>query len=99
VGIFHNSTNSLEAGQFRDLTKSELCKKKGCTFYILNFLYEGITLIEVPYWWDRKNESLAATVYNQRPDLFTEQPTGTAIPLAPPVNVQQNVKMESKEYI
>jgi hypothetical protein len=45
---------------------------------------KGITLIEVPYWWDRKSESLAATIYSQRPELFTEKPTASPIPLAPP---------------
>ena len=41
-------------------------------------------MIEVPYWWDRKLSSLAATVYNTRPDLFTEKPKGEPIPFNPP---------------
>ena len=45
---------------------------------------KGITLIEVPYWWDKKISSLAATVYNQRPELFKEKPLGTPIPFNPP---------------
>ena len=53
----------------RDIAKSTFCKEK------------GITLIEVPYWWDKKYSSLAATVYSQRPDLFTEKPKGDPIPL------------------
>jgi hypothetical protein len=55
-------------------------------------------LIEIPYWWDRKYESLAATVYNQRPDLFTEHPkAGSPIPLTPPSTVERTTK-ESKNY-
>jgi hypothetical protein len=52
-----------------DISKSELCKKM------------GITLIEVPFWWDRKRESLAATIFSHRPDLFAKQPRGNPIPL------------------
>ena len=47
-------------------------------------IYIGITLIEVPYWWDRDITSLAATVYNSRPDLFETEPKGTPIPLTCP---------------
>ena len=40
-------------------------------------------MIEVPFWWDRKYESLAATIYSQRPDLFTIPPTSKPIPTHP----------------
>jgi ATP-dependent DNA ligase len=43
-------------------------------------IFTGITLIEVPYWWDDTFESLCATIYNHRPDLFLEPPMGTPIP-------------------
>ena len=36
-------------------------------------------MIEIPYWWDRKYESLQASIYSQRPDLFAEKPKGTPI--------------------
>lgn len=59
-------------------------------------------MVEVPYWWDQKYESLAATVYSQRPDLFKDTegniymppvPTGDPIPLVPPsLRSQQNDK-------
>ena len=55
-----------------DLHKAEACKEL------------GITLIEVPYWWDRSISSLAVTIYNARPDLFNFEPKGKAIPLVPP---------------
>jgi ATP-dependent DNA ligase len=47
-------------------------------------------LIEVPYWWDRKYESLAATIYSKRPDLFTEKPKLPPIPETPPHTEPQN---------
>jgi hypothetical protein len=30
---------------------------------------QGITLIEIPFWWDLHIESLAATIIKYRPDL------------------------------
>ena len=69
--IFQQS--SIEEDKYRDIQKIVMCKAK------------GITLIEVPYWWDRKYPSLFATVYNQRPDLFpNEKPVVDPIPLTPP---------------
>jgi hypothetical protein len=37
-------------------------------------------LIEIPYWWDQSFESLAATIYDHNPKLFTEKPSGNPIP-------------------
>jgi hypothetical protein len=31
--------------------------------------HSGITLITVPFWWDRRVESLAATIQKYRPDI------------------------------
>jgi ATP-dependent DNA ligase len=52
----------------------------------------------VPYWWNRKYESLAATVYTQRPDLFTFPIPGIPIPLSPPTR-QEKSKSESKKTL
>lgn len=30
---------------------------------------EGVTLIQVPYWWDKSVASLAATILKYRPDI------------------------------
>jgi len=30
----------------------------------------GITLINIPFWWDKQQNSLVATILKQRPDLF-----------------------------
>lgn len=40
----------------------------------------GITLIEIPYWWDKKLPSLCATIYNSRPDILKTKPTAIPIP-------------------
>jgi hypothetical protein len=36
--------------------------------------------VQIPYWWDKLTSSLAATLYQVRPDLFLEPPQGTPIP-------------------
>ena len=55
----------------RDLEKSLACKEK------------GITLIEIPYWWDFKKESLIATIHQYRPDLISFPGNGIPIPKQP----------------
>jgi DNA ligase-1 len=55
-GVFGNVTLRLE----RDEEKEAACKAK------------GITLITVPFWWDREHDSLAATIFEKRPDLKNE---------------------------
>ena len=43
----------------RDKEKKEICKEN------------GITLIEIPYWWDKQLSSLIATIHQQRKDLIS----------------------------
>lgn len=42
----------------RDSEKKELCKKA------------GLTIIEIPYWWNGRVESLAAELAKHRPDVI-----------------------------
>jgi hypothetical protein len=42
----------------RDQEKKRVCKEK------------GITLIEIPYWWNFERTSLIATIHQHRPDLI-----------------------------
>jgi hypothetical protein len=50
------------------------------------FKEKGITLIDVPYWWDLKAETLKATIHFHRPDLLSSS-IGNAISKEPPVNL------------
>eukprot|EP01027_Heterolobosea_sp_BB2_P026356 GEZU01040587.1.p1 GENE.GEZU01040587.1~~GEZU01040587.1.p1 ORF type:complete len:509 (-),score=114.87 GEZU01040587.1:129-1430(-) len=50
-------SSSTKTQSQRDHEKQSACKDA------------GITLITVPYWWDRSIESLAAAIYSARPDL------------------------------
>jgi hypothetical protein len=58
----------------------------------------GITLIEIPYWWDRKYESLVASIYSQRPDLFNNPIKSQPIPLTEP-NKKHKQKSEAESNI
>ena len=69
--FLHNISSHEQRFAF-DQQKSHLCKEK------------GITLVTIPYWWDKQLPSLYATLYHHRPDLFTEPPTAEAIPLGEP---------------
>jgi hypothetical protein len=42
-----------------DTEKMELCKRN------------GITLLQVPFWWDMTKEQLEAAIWKVRPDLIT----------------------------
>jgi hypothetical protein len=45
----------------------------------------GITLIPIPFWWDRSAGSLAATILNYRLDLIDPTLAGSVIPSTMPV--------------
>ncbi len=57
---FHqcNMYPSPSVQQRRDIKKRNRCYR------------EGITLIEIPYWWDRTLASIAATIQKHRPELL-----------------------------
>ena len=40
----------------------------------------GITLLQIPYWWDKKIASLRATIAKVRPDIVKVQNTDVDIP-------------------
>ena len=72
---FHNSVffGACNKQKVRDKHKSVQCRKK------------KITLIIVPYWWDRQLLSLQATIYSVRPDVVADPGSGgTVIPAQPP---------------
>lgn len=57
--------------KFRDEDKRGACKEM------------GITLIEIPYWWDFQVSSLVATVQQSRDDLLVGMKGGEPIPKEP----------------
>ncbi len=68
VGMFHNQVeNSFENDLNRQKQKRELLESK------------GITLIEIPYWWDKKLDSLQCTIYASKPEIFLCEPQGQVI--------------------
>jgi hypothetical protein len=78
----------MEERRQHDLAKAQICKEN------------GISLIEVPFWWDRRQESLAATIHSQRPDLFPNDfPVGKPIPLVEPTTqIKERTDAESKVF-
>jgi len=54
----HFGWTSLFDRQQKDQEKFKECQR------------QGITLIEIPYWWDRRKESLIATIRLWRPELL-----------------------------
>jgi hypothetical protein len=82
--FLHNVSSTDERKQI-DSQKTALCKKIGKkTFKNSLKVLKGLTLIEIPFWWNRAYESLEATIYNYRPDLFTQKPSAKAIPVTEP---------------
>ncbi len=47
---------------FKAIQPKDKFKERICQAY-------GITLLVVPFWWDRSMESVAKTLHNRRPDL------------------------------
>jgi hypothetical protein len=64
----------------------------------ITFRNQGITLIEIPYWWDFKKESLIATIHQVRPDLIPQKGIGKAIPFEPPNGLPKGVTMIHSFY-
>jgi hypothetical protein len=64
-------------------------KRKGCK-------EKHITLIEVPYWWDKEFYSLAETIRIQRPDLISGDINGTPIP---EINPKSGTKGKSSRFL
>jgi hypothetical protein len=72
---FHKVFGDVDAST-QDEEKRQACKTA------------GITLIEIPHWWDNEMESLIATIHQHRPDLIPSPGTGTPIPTTPPKSLK-----------
>lgn len=68
----------------RDVNKKELCEKN------------GITLIEIPYWWNGTKESIQATIHHFRNDLLSPLAC-LPIPSTPP-KPHRIRKLETNSY-
>lgn len=74
--FFHHYYGSSDDQMLRDVHKRLACEKA------------GITLIEIPFWWDQKISSLQATVHKFRPDLVQGN-SGIPIPIEMPKSAQR----------
>jgi hypothetical protein len=52
----------------------------------------GITLIQIPFWWDKTKTSLVATIRALRPDLILEGSTYNSISSTIPLQMMQQFK-------
>jgi hypothetical protein len=59
----------------------------------------GITLVTVPFWWDRLPNSLASTIQLQRPDIHFPQITVPALPISLEMPLQYQNKFSYKANI
>jgi hypothetical protein len=49
----------------------------------------GITLISIPFWWDKSSDSLASTLHYYRPDIKLQAKEVPPIPLEMPVKIKK----------
>jgi hypothetical protein len=71
-------TDKFGIGNHWQVVQRDNDKKKACSEL-------GITLIEIPYWWDKSSLSLMATIQQQRPDLIPDHTDALPIPIQPPI--------------
>lgn len=74
---FHYLYGDPQVHQRRDQEKKRLCQSV------------GITLIEIPYWWNKEKQSLMATIQKFKPDLIKQSVTQEPIPETNP-NIEQH---------
>lgn len=69
--------NIYSLGDQKMISERDVEKKKLCA-------NEGISLIDVPYWWDGNIDTLAASIHKYRPDLIPQPPAAEPISEIPP---------------
>lgn len=72
--------------QSRDVEKRAACAEA------------NITLLEVPFWWDKTKESLQSTIHKLRPDVFSKPSRAPPIPENMPLKIR-HVRNRSGEGV
>eukprot|EP01114_Cavostelium_apophysatum_P021705 TRINITY_DN7645_c0_g1_i1.p1 TRINITY_DN7645_c0_g1~~TRINITY_DN7645_c0_g1_i1.p1 ORF type:complete len:739 (-),score=144.18 TRINITY_DN7645_c0_g1_i1:253-2469(-) len=78
--------NNLSEQQARDSEKKAACQNA------------GITLVEIPHWWDGSTEQLFATIYESRPDLDVFKTAPTNLPI-PPVRPESEAASKGRGFL
>jgi hypothetical protein len=60
----HHYTDNYQSGVAKDVQQRDIQKASAC-------LAAGITLIQVPYWWDKSSRFIEKLIFETRPDLGT----------------------------
>ncbi len=82
----HSSIHGSNTIQKRDEFKQTICYQ------------DGITLIVIPYWWNRSVESLAHSIYMARPDVpVSSYLTGDKIPTEIPKILRKFYKIKTSK--
>ena len=101
---FHNLAFEYQGEQhYKDIpmmgpqslwTNRDQQKRKAC-------FRRGITLIEIPYWWNEEKESLLTTIHKQRSDIFPDFNPAAPIPEDPPKKSNEEAVslISNSEYV
>jgi len=86
--------------KFRDAHKKQICEKNGFTLIQVRMFAPSSDwvkcltafLAQVPFWWDKRLDSLLNTIHEARPDIVPfPVGDGTSIPLHPPADYKDNI--------
>jgi hypothetical protein len=75
---FTNYFGSSSVNQRRDQSKRKFASQL------------GITLISIPFWWDKSSNSLASTIQYYRPDINIQAKNVPPIPLEMPIRLKKH---------
>jgi hypothetical protein len=64
--VYGLNESNLERTQMRDKEKKQKCNEK------------GITLVVIPFWWNKAISSLKATIHQTKQGLVNDVPIGAS---------------------
>ena len=82
--------NLYPFGELTQISLRDEEKRRAC-------VRAGITLIEIPYWWNFEKDSLSATIQLHRPELIHDNIFSSPIPTTPPIRKQQQPQPQQQE--